>query len=221
MYVIASGIYSCPSCDPPLANVPADGAWHKLTGHAYYDEIMVRVVDPKTVEISQRLGGKLSAVVILQVSADGNSFTGKFTGYQGAKPVTGEFTEKRVAAGPAGAHALSGSWLQDQMSSANDAMRKVAYAMTAGQFSMDANGQSLTLPGSTASSTRSTEDPGRTKVRLKKVDERTVEETDYRQGKIVDEVDGSPWRQDGKTILATDKDVAHGQTSTIILDKQP
>ncbi len=219
VYVIASGIYSCPSCDPPLANVPADGAWHKLTGHAYYDEIMVRVVDPKTVEISQRLGGKLSAVVILQVSADGNSFTGKFTGYQGAKPVTGEFTEKRVAAGPAGAHALSGSWLQDQMSSANDAMRKVAYAMTADQFSMDANGQSYAARFD-GKQYPVNGDPGQTKVRLKKVDERTVEETDYRQGKIVDEVRLAV-AQDGKTILATDKDVAHGQTSTIILDKQP
>jgi hypothetical protein len=219
VYVIANGTYSCPSCDPPLSNVPADGAWHKITGHAYYDEIMVHVVDPKTVEISQRLGGKLSGVDTLQLSADGNAFTGKFTGYQGAKPVTGEYTEKRVAAGPAGSHALSGSWLQDQMSSANDAMRKVAYAMTADQFTMEANGQSYAAKFD-GKQYPVVGDPGQTRVTLKKIDDRNVEETDYRQGKVVDEVRLAA-AADGKTILVTDKDLAHGQTSTIILDKQP
>ncbi len=219
VYVLVNGTYSCPSCDPPLANVPADGAWHKVTGHAYYDEIMVRVVDPKSVEFSRRLGGKLSSVDTVQISADGNSFTGKFTSYQGATPSTGEYTEKRIAAGAAGAHALSGSWLQDQLTAANDAVRKVAYAMTADQFSMEANGQSYAAKFD-GKQYPVNGDPGQTKVTLKKIDERTVQETDYRQGKIVDEVRLTV-AQDGKTILATDKDVAHGQTSTIILDKQP
>ena len=78
---------------------------------------------PHTVEISQRQNGKTVGTAPCTVSADGKSFTGKFTSFQGAQPVTGSFSEKRVAAGPPGSHALSGSWLQDQMSDANDALQ--------------------------------------------------------------------------------------------------
>ncbi len=218
VWVIANGNYSCASCDPPIDKVPADGAWHKVGGHAYYDELRVTVVDPRTVEISQRQGGKLLGSNTMQLAADGNSFAGKFISYQGAQPGTGTYSEKRVAAAPAGAHALSGSWLQDQMSAANDAVSVVQYTMTAEQFSMKQNGQSyearfdgpqVPLVG----------DPGGTKVKVHKVDEHTVAETDYRQGKVVDEV-RYVVAQDGKSVLLTDKDLAHGQTTTLILDKQ-
>jgi len=47
-----------------------------------------------------------------------------------------------------------------------------------------------------------------------------VHETDYRQGKIVDEIDLVA-AADGKSLLMTDKDLAHGQTTTLIFDKQP
>ncbi|HUA88440.1 MAG TPA: hypothetical protein VL994_03340, partial [Steroidobacteraceae bacterium] len=70
-WTLANGSYGCSSCSPPLAGVPADGAFHKVTGHDYYDEIMVRVLDPRTVEISQKQGGKLMGVNTMQVSADG------------------------------------------------------------------------------------------------------------------------------------------------------
>ena len=136
VWVITEGTYSCSSCDPPVDKLPADGAFHKLSGHAYYDELQVRVVDARTVEISQRQNGKTVVTGTMQVSADGKSFTNKFTSFQGAQPMTGTFSEKRVAAGPPGSHALSGSWLQDQMSEANDALRTVDYAMTADAFSM-------------------------------------------------------------------------------------
>lgn len=218
VYVIADGAYSCSSCDPPVVKLPADGAWHKIAGHDYYDELMVRVVNPKTVEISQRLGGKLAGVDTIQVSADGNTLTGKFTGYQGAQPVTGEYSEKRVGPAPAGAHALSGSWLQDQMSGANDALRTVAYQMTADQFSMQANGQSYAAKFD-GKQYPVAGDPGKTTVTLKKIDDHTVQETDYRQGKVVDEIRLAA-APDGKTVQITDKDLAHGQTTTLTLDKK-
>lgn len=219
VFVLANGAWSCMSCDPAVDKLPADGAWHKVTGHAYYDELMVRVVDAHTVETSQKQGGKLMGVNSMTVSADGNTVTGKFTGYGGAQPVTGSYTEKRVAAGPAGAHTLSGSWLQDQMSNANDALSVVHYAMTPGQFSMQANGQSYAAKFDGKQYPVSG-DPGNTQVMLKKIDDHTVLETDYRQGKVVDEIRLAV-AADGKSILLTDKDVAHGQTTTMILDKQP
>jgi len=219
VYVIANGSWSCPSCDPAIDKLPADGAWHKVAGHAYYDEMMVRVVDAHTVETSQKQAGKVMGVDTMSVSADGNTLTGKFTGYGGAQPITGTYTEKRVAAGPAGAHALSGSWLQDQMNNANDALSLVQYAMTPEQFSMQANGQSYVAKFD-GKQYPVTGDPGNTKVSLKKIDDHTVVESDYRQGKLVDEIRLAS-AADGKSILLTDKDLAHGQTTTMILDKQP
>jgi hypothetical protein len=219
VYALANGTYSCVSCDPAIDKLPADGAWHKITGHAYYDEMMVRVVDAHTVELSQKQGGKLIGVNTMTVSADGNMLAGKFTGYSGSQPTTGSYTEKRVAAGAAGEHALSGSWLQDQFSNANDAAIVVQYAMTPEQFSMQANGQSYQAKFD-GKQYPVTGDPGHTQVVLKKINVRTVHETDYRQGKIVDEIDMVA-AADGKSLLETDRDLAHGQTTTMILDKQP
>ena len=48
----------------------------------------------------------------------------------------------------------------------------------------------------------------------------TLEETDYRMGKVTDEIRLAT-ASDGKTIDVTDKDVQHGQTTTYKLDKQP
>jgi len=62
-------------------------------------------------------------------------------------------------------------------------------------------------------------DPGHTRVSLKRLDANTVEETDHRQGKVVDEIRLAA-AQDGKTVQVTDKDVAHGQTTTYTLEKQ-
>jgi hypothetical protein len=64
-----------------------------------------------------------------------------------------------------------------------------------------------------------TGDPGHTKVTLKKIDDNTVEETDHRMGKVTDEIRLSA-AADGKTLTLTDKDVQHGQTSTVTFDKQ-
>jgi hypothetical protein len=217
VYVVADGNYSCPSCSPPL-KVPADGAWHKVTGHDYYDEIMVKVLSPQSVETTQRLAGKTAGVNTMEVSADGKTLSGKFVGYQGDQPVKGSYTEKRVAAGPAGAHAISGSWLQDQMSDANDAMRAVSYAMTPAEFSMHSNGQSYSAKFD-GKQYPVAGDPGHTMVTLKKLDDRTVMETDSRKGKIVDEVRLAV-AADGKTLDLTDKDIAHGQTVSITMDKQ-
>ena len=62
-------------------------------------------------------------------------------------------------------------------------------------------------------------DPGRTVVTVKRIDDNTVEETDHRQGKVVDEIRLAV-AKDGRTVQVTDKDVAHGQMTTYTLEKQ-
>ena len=216
-FLLADGTYTCSSCNPEL-KVKADGMDHAVTGHAYYDSASVKVVNPTTVETVLRRGGKVVSKETDTVSADGKSFTGTFVGYDGAKEVTGTFSEKRVSAGPAGAHAISGQWLTDQLTAGNDAMRTVTYAMSSDGLKMSANGQSYDAKFD-GKEYPVTGDPGHTTVSLKRLAADAVEETDHRQGKVTDVIHIAT-AADGKTIKIEDKDVAHEQTVTFTLDKQ-
>jgi hypothetical protein len=217
VFAVADGVYTCSSCVPEV-KVKADGTDQKVTGHDYYDSVAVKVVDANTIERSDKLAGKVMNTSSATVSKDGATLSGKFTDYTGAKPATGSFTEKRVAAGPAGSHATSGSWQQDKMSNANDALTIVSYEMAADHFSMHANGQSYNAKFD-GKEYPVEGDPGHTVVILKRIDDNTVVETDRRNGKITDEIHLAA-AKDGKTMKLTDKDVIHGQTTTITLDKQ-
>src|SRR5579862_9776295 len=129
VFAVADGTYSCSSCTPAI-KVKADGSDQKVTGHEYYDTVAVKVVDAHTIERTNKLNGKVTGTGSVTVSADGSTLSGKFTDYTGEKPATGGYTEKRVAPGPAGAHAVSGSWAQDKMTDVNDALATVSYQMT-------------------------------------------------------------------------------------------
>jgi hypothetical protein len=216
-WTIANGMFTCSTCDPPL-KVKADGTDQKVTGHDYYDSIAIKVIDKSTVEQTRKRAGKVVNEVTMTLSPDGNSFTGKFTDYSGAKPATGTFSEKRVAPASAASHPLSGQWLQTSMSDANDALSIVSYQMTADSFSMSSNGQSYKAKFD-GKEYPIEGDPGKTVVTLKQIDASTVEETDRRSGKVTDEIRLAA-AKDGKTITLTDQDLVHSQTTTMKLDKQ-
>ena len=216
-FLLVDGEYTCSSCNPEL-KVKADGVSHKVTGHAYYDEAMVKVISPTSIELTIKQQGKAIGTTTYSVSADGATLAGKFVDHSGAKEATGSFTEKRVGAAPSGAHAVSGSWLTDQLSAGNDALRTVQYEMMPDHFIMHWNGQSYDAKFD-GKEYPVAGDPGHTVVTLKRLDDNTVEETDHRQGKVVDEIRLAV-AKDGKTVQVTDKDVAHGQTTTYTLEKQ-
>lgn len=216
-YVLADGTYSCTSCDPAY-KVAADGAPHPVTGASYYDSVAVKVVNPNTVEITRYRGGKAFAHVTETVSADGKSYTGKFVNHDGTKEMTGTFTEKRVSGGPAGAHAISGEWMQDALPAANDAATTVAFEMTGDHFKMSSNGQTYDAQFD-GKEYPIKGDPGHTMVTLKRLSANTVEETDQRQGKVTDVIRMAT-AADGKSLKVEDKDMVHGQTSTWTMEKQ-
>jgi hypothetical protein len=150
------------------------------------------------------------------VSADHTTLTSKVTNHVGAETVTDELTAKRVADAPADSHPLSGSW-QEQQHLGGD-LRTVQYRMTAGGFHMRWNGQSYDAKFD-GKQYPVVGDPAGTTVSVKKIDDATVEETDHRQGKVVDEI-RLALAKDGNTIAVIDKDIAHGQTQTYTLEKQ-
>jgi len=217
VYVVADGIYTCSSCVPEV-KVKADGTDQKVTGHPYYDTVAVKVLSPTSAQIMQKKDGKTLTDLTYSVSADGKTLTGKVIDHSGAKTASVTFTETRVAAGPAGAHAMSGSWL-GAVSDADATAGTVHYAMTADGFSMKWNGQAYDAKFD-GKEYPVAGDPGHTRVKLRKIDENTVEETDYRMGKATDEIRLAA-AKDGQSIEVTDKDMQHGQMTSYKLDKQP
>lgn len=216
VYLLADGEYTCSSCDPEL-KVKANGVEHKVSGHAYYDSVMVKITGPNSDEQALKQGGKEFARLSESVSPDGKTLTTKFTNHVGKQTVTGVVTEQRLGASPAGAHPVSGSWQQGQLKG-NDAMRVVKYAMTPEHFTMQWNGQAYDAKFD-GKEYPLVGDPGHTTVSVERLDDYTVEETDHRQGKIVDRIRLAA-AKDGKTVAVTDRDLAHGQTTTYTLEKQ-
>jgi hypothetical protein len=213
--LLAGGEYTCVFCTPPYT-VKADGADHNVTGQAYFDTVKVKVTGPNSAEIVLKKGSKEVVRFSDTVSPDGTTLTSKVTNHVGAQTETDEFTAKRVAVAPADAHPLSGSWLEQQHVAGEQA--PVQYRMTAEGFQMRWNGQSYDAKFD-GKEYPVAGDPGKTTVSLKKIDDATVEETDHRRGRIVDEI-RLALAKDGNTITVIDKDIAHGQTVTYTLEKQ-
>jgi len=216
-FQVLDGMYTCSSCVPEI-KVKADGTDQKVEGHPYYDTVAVMVMSPASIHIVHKQGGKQVLSVNYEVSTDGKTLTGKFQDYTGSQVATGTFTETRRAPAPPGSNRVSGSWQPDQLHEANEAARTYAYQMTNDQFSMHWNGQSYNAKFD-GKEYPVQGDPGKTVVTLKKLDDRNVQETDHREGKVTDEIHLAA-ATDGKTIEVTDNDVMHHQITTFTLDKQ-
>jgi len=144
VYLLQDGKFSCSTCVPPL-EVAADGSFHAVTGRPYADEISLKVDDDHNVTRNSKKGGRDTGQMKMSVSADGKTLTVNFvdSSTPGAKPVTGSYTETRVAAGPAGSHAVSGSWQPDKYNSVSDEGIVTTYRI-------DGDTLHMTTPGGTS-----------------------------------------------------------------------
>ena len=93
VYVIQSGMYECKSCVPPV-KIKADGEWQKVSGHPYYDEMRVKVVDNQHIESETRKDGKDMGGEKDTLSDDGKTMTSEFVDKSApnGKEVTGKGT---------------------------------------------------------------------------------------------------------------------------------
>src|ERR1700758_1959895 len=116
VFVLQDGMYHCKTCVPPI-DVKADGTDQPVKGHPYYDSVSIKVVDDRTIEEVDKKGGKTVATSKTAVSPDGKTAAFEFSDSSNtsAAPVTGKGTVTQVAKGPAGSHALSGSWVTSKM----------------------------------------------------------------------------------------------------------
>lgn len=218
--VLKDGMYECKTCVPPIS-IKADGQDHAVTGHPYFDAMAIDIVDSHTVKETDKKGGKVVATSTTTVAADGKTAHFEFSDSSNTNgaPVTGNGELKQVAAGPAGSHALSGSWVTSNMGQMSDNATEITFKEEGGMLSMHSpTGQSYEakMDGTEAPYKG---DPGITAVTVKKAGKNSMVETDKRDGKVV-AVLTSTVAADGKTMHVLFDDKLRNRTMTFEAVKQ-
>jgi hypothetical protein len=217
--LLQDGMYECKTCAPPM-KVKADGQFQPVSGNPYFDMEKITVVDDRHVNSESQKAGKQMSTVKRRVSDDGNTLTEEWT-YSGnptGGTISGTDTMTRVAKGPAGSSAVSGSWREAKSDVATADALLFTYKGGADSLSMTTpTGQSYDakLDGKDVPYVG---DPGTTSVSLKRIGD-SIEETDKRDGKVIS-VGKSTVSPDGKTMTIVVDDKLHGTTSTYVAVKQ-
>jgi hypothetical protein len=216
--LLKDGQFSCPTCTPPIA-LAADGAMHAVE-RPYSDHMAVKADDDHNVTRTSQKAGKDTGKTKYSVSADGKTLTVSFSdsSVPNAKPVTGNYTETRVADAPAGAHAISGSWKLDKYNNVSDEGLTVSYRTDADTVHMSSpvgtsfdarlDGSEAPIKGDVAGTTAS----------VKKLADGSYEETDKRGGKVIS-VTTFKAGSDGKMHVVSEDKLA-GSTIRYTADKQ-
>jgi hypothetical protein len=221
VYVLAKGMYTCNTCTPPYT-IKADGSDQAVKGHPYFDTVAITVVNDHQVKEVDKKGGKEVATSTMTVSGDGKTVTVDFSdasNTNGGPPVTGKGSATRVAAGPSGSHAISGSWKMAKISSLSDNAIVFSYQVNGNQLTMKAKtGQSYTakLDGTDAPMQG---DPGVSTVTVKMLGKNILEEDDKRNGKVVF-ISKTTLAPDGKTGKVVNTDLLSNRTASFAIVKQ-
>src|SRR5215469_15203062 len=110
VYLLQNSMYECKTCAPPI-KVKADGPDQAVSGDPYRDSAAIKVISDHEIQETDKKNGKTVTTTTTTVSPDGNTLTVEFndSSASNAAPVTGKVEETRVAKGPAGSHAVSGT----------------------------------------------------------------------------------------------------------------
>jgi hypothetical protein len=220
VYMLKGDTYSCKSCVPPIT-VKADGMDHAVTGHPYYDMEAVKVVDDHTIQITQKKNGKVVATATNTVAPDGKTMTFEFSDSSATNsaPVVGKGTQMRVAAGLAGAHAVSGSWRTTSFATISDNGLTTTFKVDGDMLTMTTpTGQKYTakMDGTEAPFSG---DPGLTAVSVKKMGANEIQETDKRGSKVMG-VQTMTVSADGKKIHVVYRNMERGTSMSYDMNKQ-
>jgi hypothetical protein len=219
-YVLSGGVYHCDTCVPTYA-IKADGQDHMVTGHPYYDSVAITVVDANTISEVDKKGGKTVTTVKSTISSDGKTmmFDVSDSSNSNGAPVLAKGEATLVTKGPAGSHAISGSWRTTKITNVSDNGLLTTYALSGTTLKMTApTGQSYSAPVDGTDSPYMG-DPGQTSVSIKRIDDHTIDETDKRDGKVIGSAHISV-SADGKTMTVKFKDDLHGTSGTYMAAKQ-
>jgi hypothetical protein len=217
VFSVHNGIYDCESCVPKI-NVKADGQDQAVTGQTY-DTISVQAVDPNTLHVVLKQNDKPASDATRKVSADGKMLTIEGTSYpaDGSQPYKSEAKFIRLAKGPAGSNATSGSW---RIKTVNE---DTAGLVTTWKVSGDEVSMSAPTGESWMAKFGGAESPvkgmyGNYTVSVKRLGERAIEVTLNRDGKLYSVAKVSV-SADGKMTEVVDNKQT-GRMSTYIDEKQ-
>jgi len=217
--VLMAGTYRCDTCRPRI-KVKADGTEQPVAGSPYYDTVSITVVDAHTINEVRKKAGKPVLTVNYVIAADGKTMTEESSDSSAStEPVTGKSDYQRVAGGPKGADALTGSWKLTKVETASDNGSLVTYKTDGDTLSMTSpTGQSFTakLDGSEAPYNG---DPGQSTIAIRKVSTAVYLETDKRGSKIIS-VEKYTISTDGKTATVKWTDKLHGNSGHYVMVKQ-
>ena len=213
VHVVKDGTASCTSCTPPWS-VKADGAFHSVAGHPDIDAVLVRVVDARTVEETDRKGGRDVSFTHVVAAPDGQSLTADWKDMTNAKaPVaTGRIVLKRVGPAPAGAHPVSGAFVPASVQ-ASEAATTQTIRLEGGVLTVSTpTGQGYAARvGGPAAPFKG--DPRVTTVKVVQLGPRELLETDMRGGKPVSELRMSV-SADGRTLSVKGRDFESGRSNS-------
>jgi hypothetical protein len=218
---LTGGIYECKTCEPPF-RIKADGVDQTITGSPYYDTVAIEVVNGQQIKETDKKKGQVVGRTTTTVSADGNTLTFEFSdssASNGGPPVTGKGTETRVSKGPAGSHAISGSWRMLNMENYSDNGVTITFKFTGDELTTTTpTGLSYTakLDGSEAPVKGN---PGFTSVSVQMVGKDTLQETYKREGKPI-QVIKSTVSANGKTVHVVSLDKLQNRTIEFNATKQ-
>jgi hypothetical protein len=221
VFVLQKGMYSCKSCAPPYT-VKADGKDYPVKGHPYFDTVAIKVVDDHTIEETDKKAGQVVGNSHSTVSGGGDTLNFSFSdssNTNGGAAVTGRGQATRVAKGPAGSNAISGSWRTTAIQGLSENATVFSYKVSGEEITMVApTGQTYTakLGGPDAPMSG---DPGVTSVSVKMVGTNTLEETDKRNGKVIG-VFTMTVAADGKTAKGSFDDKLQNKTTAFVAAKQ-
>ena len=220
-YSIMNGTYRCQTCQPTPYAIPADGAYHRVAGRPYWDELSVTVVDDHNVTFSFKKDGQVVSTNTNTISADGRAMTmvSHNTNNGGGVPIDATGSATRVGAPVVGAHLMSGSWQVKPATSVSDQALTVTMRVTGNSFHQETGlGESLdaTIGGPFALNQR---DPGHTMTKVQRLGPRTLRFTDMNAGRVTGV---TTWTvaADGQTISSVARDPKTGGTFRATLRKQ-
>jgi hypothetical protein len=221
VFVLQNGTYDCKTCVPSFS-IKADGTDQPVSGHPYYDRVAITVVNDHQIQETDKKDGKTVGTSTTTVSPDGNTVTFEFSdssNTNGGPPVTGKGESTRVAKGPEGSHAISGSWRTTKMESLSDNATVWSYKVNGNEITMtNMSGQTYTaaLNGPEAPMKG---DPGITSVIVKMKGKDTLVETDRRGDKVIS-IFKMTVAGDGKTAKASYDDKLQDRSMDFDLTKQ-
>ena len=111
---VPHGLFHCDDCNIVI-DVPANGIDRRPVAYANgheHDTISEKIINPETIEVTIKSGGRTYLKQTLTAAADGQTLSVKTSEFSESseRPVSDEMTAVRTGAALSGTHAVSGSW---------------------------------------------------------------------------------------------------------------